>query len=195
MNETGTENENEGNNQDENGEGEHMTREEGSYLKALDAENDVSNGSASVNLSSYIASVSSSKRKKSQPMRIMAQMANKGAGSEAREEEVAGLESYEQENGERKEDGRGGLDESRGEMEESASKKMKTSHESSLPSSASLSPSSTMSNRSVSPVSLKNGKEDQVVGDTFSGVVDSEAALFLLICFFVYFRLVKRLCE
>lgn len=166
----------------ENGEEEHMTHEaeEDSYLKHdeedinNEVDGEVANG-ADVNLTNYIASVSSSKRKKSQPMKIGSGVAQgeemttpiplekskqtKRRSSECFEEEEDMVENYEE-----NEEVHDKLDES--EIEESLSKKMKTDHQSSLPSSASLSPNSTMSNRSISPVSLnKNGsKEEHVVG-------------------------------
>lgn len=177
----------------ENAEEGHMTHEveDDSYLQQDEDENNVdsylnhdeeeNNGEVgngvNVNLTNYIASVSSSKRKKSQPVRIGTGVAQgeemttqiplekskqtKRRSSECFEEEDDDIvETYEE-----NEEVHDKLNES--EIEESLSKKMKTSHQSSLPSSASLSPNSTMSNRSISPVSLnKNAtKEEQVIAE------------------------------
>lgn len=119
--------------------------------------------------SNHIASSSSSKRKSTQPMRIMSQIVAKVKSSLA-DITLPSVQQQKRASSEAESDSEDNTDDLKnksndyevGELGESLSKKIKTAH--SMPSSASLSPNSTMSNRSMSPPPvLLKVKEEKLV--------------------------------
>ena len=159
---------------DNNGNMSEHDEQEGNYLN--NSGSNIHEDSMNQNnlLNNYIASAS--KRKSTQPMRIMSQLGAKAKANAITNDDkllasnlanktVTEQRNFDEQNDNEEEEGD---DEMENESNDESShlinevglgKKIKNS---SLPSSASLSPNSTLSNRSISPVSLKNKDEKMV---------------------------------